>query len=386
MGCTGVRNKVEYVPMNAYGYGTLMNDYVFLEEVGRKSEEWGKKMAKDGIARGSMSTRGAGRSRGRGQRGQRGGAGQKMDRRAYLAMQLSFRDVDMDVLPIGMERTKRNQSHWDSKAKTAQLTIEFILRPSANPLSPQDNKPDPIHLKTHKNDWNKTIRVLIHAHLKGASRIRKDSSLLDRVDALVGSKVDDESITEPLIIMQCPRSQDQNNQTPSRRTYYKLDWNDKLLSTFRNKSFVEFPVIEIMEASYLDGVLLDEEGNQTANEKTRKRRKLNSAAGKKAIVGLIGEYGSEGEEEEEEDNVLNGLGDYIDAEEEGSGSDDDALNVVEDATWPPSGYPEGHVYGGYTRDDNEDPELDWGDMDDELAEDEAKLASLDASIRQKPAT
>ena len=89
-----------------------MNDYVFLEEVGRKTEEWGRKISKDGIARGASNVRGAGRARGR---GGRGAIGQKMDRRAYLAMQLSFRDVDMEVLPLGMERTKRNQSHWDSK-------------------------------------------------------------------------------------------------------------------------------------------------------------------------------------------------------------------------------------------------------------------------------
>ncbi|KZT74289.1 hypothetical protein DAEQUDRAFT_640414, partial [Daedalea quercina L-15889] len=34
-GCSGVRNKAAYVPMNEYGYMSLMNDYTFLEEMGR---------------------------------------------------------------------------------------------------------------------------------------------------------------------------------------------------------------------------------------------------------------------------------------------------------------------------------------------------------------
>jgi len=258
-------------------------------------------------------------------------------------------------------------------------------------LSPQEGKPDPLVLLTHKNDWAKTLRVLVHIHLKGASRIRKDPAVLDRVEALVGANADDESITEPLIAMQCPRSQNHySNQPPSRRTYYKLDWNAKLSSVLRNKAYVEFPVIEILEESCFDGILLDEEGNKTSIETTRKRRKLNSAAGKKAIVGLIGEYGSDGDEGEDDDNALDELGDYVDAESiegEGSGhSEDDAEGDLGETELVSQSYLDGNIHGGYTRDDNEDPELDWGDMDDELAEDEAKLASLEVSIRQKSAT
>lgn len=119
-GCSGLRNKAAYVPMNAYGYGALMNDYVFLEEIGRQVEGWGREITRGGIMRGLAAgravrgMRGSASGRGRG----RGGAWmsrQKMDRRSFLAMQLGFRDVDMDVLPQGMERAKRNQSHWDSK-------------------------------------------------------------------------------------------------------------------------------------------------------------------------------------------------------------------------------------------------------------------------------
>ena len=113
-GCTGQRDRVAFVPMNEYGFGAMANDYVFLEDVGRHVEAWGRDIARGGLLKrpdGAQSMRGA-RGRGRG-RGRTYGHGQ--DKRSYLSMHLGFRDVDMDVLPAGMERTKRNQSYWDSK-------------------------------------------------------------------------------------------------------------------------------------------------------------------------------------------------------------------------------------------------------------------------------
>ncbi|KAJ3723298.1 hypothetical protein C8R42DRAFT_539567, partial [Lentinula raphanica] len=34
-GCSGERNKVEFVNMRDYSWGTLMSDYTYLEDVGR---------------------------------------------------------------------------------------------------------------------------------------------------------------------------------------------------------------------------------------------------------------------------------------------------------------------------------------------------------------
>src|SRR5882757_1764314 len=45
-GCTGERDKVKYVPMKEYGYGALMSDYVYLEDVGRSVQEWGREIGK----------------------------------------------------------------------------------------------------------------------------------------------------------------------------------------------------------------------------------------------------------------------------------------------------------------------------------------------------
>lgn len=103
------------MPMNQYGYSTMVNDYILLEEVGRKVGEWGRDILKGGLL---ASANGANAmSAGRGGRGGRAtrSSGRTQDKRRYLAMQLGFRDIYMDVLPQGMERAKRNRSFWDSK-------------------------------------------------------------------------------------------------------------------------------------------------------------------------------------------------------------------------------------------------------------------------------
>jgi hypothetical protein len=108
---------VAYVPMNKYGYGALMSDYVYLEEVGRQIGEWGRDIIKGGYNNHEQQPWGGGRGRGR-VRGRGTGyshGGRAKVKRDVLKMQLSIRDIDMKSLPIGMEKRKLNQSHWDPK-------------------------------------------------------------------------------------------------------------------------------------------------------------------------------------------------------------------------------------------------------------------------------
>ena len=93
----------------------MMNDYVFLEDAGRRIGDWGKE-----IVRGGYGLRGSDDARGRGRGGdaksRRGyGRGRGGTKRDLLKMQLEARDIDMDLLPVGMERRKMNQSSWDYK-------------------------------------------------------------------------------------------------------------------------------------------------------------------------------------------------------------------------------------------------------------------------------
>lgn len=100
-----------------------MDDYVYLEEMGRKVEGWGKEIGRGGYAAGAGAGAGGGRGgrggfdnggRGGGGRGGRGGGAQRT-KRDILKMQLEARDVDVEMLPAGMERRSLNQSTWDFK-------------------------------------------------------------------------------------------------------------------------------------------------------------------------------------------------------------------------------------------------------------------------------
>jgi hypothetical protein len=110
-GCSGVRDKAKFVPMNRFTHGTMMDDYVFLEDVGRRVSKWGQD-----IARGGYGTLQGRRGRGGGVVGQ-GKPRERISRkkRDVLKLQLELRDIEVDLLPNGMQRRMLNQSTWDPK-------------------------------------------------------------------------------------------------------------------------------------------------------------------------------------------------------------------------------------------------------------------------------
>ena len=108
-GCTGERDKVKYVPMKEYGYGALMNDYVYLEDAGRKVKEWGRD-----IGKGKYQVT---------ERDRVGGGKRRKSKKEGLQIQLEIREIPLVLLPPGMERKKLNQSYWDSKLRSPSLFI-----------------------------------------------------------------------------------------------------------------------------------------------------------------------------------------------------------------------------------------------------------------------
>ena len=124
-GCSGVRDKAKFVPMNRYTYGTMMDDYVFLENVGRRVSEWGHDIARGGY--GTVQGR-----RGRGGMGRGNGtranvSRKKRDKRDMLKSQLELRDVEIDLLPAGMQRRSLNHSTWDPKCVRPALRLKLIM-------------------------------------------------------------------------------------------------------------------------------------------------------------------------------------------------------------------------------------------------------------------
>ncbi|KAF8803813.1 hypothetical protein BYT27DRAFT_7144428 [Phlegmacium glaucopus] len=326
-GCTGQRNKVAYIPMNEYGWGKMMDDYVFLEDVSRKVGDWGREIVRGGYSFGNGNGRdNRGRGRGRGGRG-RGGGGSGRTKRDVLKLQLEARDIDMDLLPIGMERRKVNQSAWDFKNQTALLTIEFQFHKPPDPLAPssQPHEP-PFTLLTHKNNIKSSLLTLLRLHINTDEKnhSRKQSSYPKWAKCLIIPDADDdpESFTNPQCVMQAlilhqSRGGSRTQQQPA---YYSFDPSQPLINLLRHTQFVEFPTIEIWED--FQGVLVDAQGvvKQSEDERQPKRRKMNPKAGRLAINSLLGDYGSEDDDQvEEAPNVLAALDNYAE-----SGEDDDA--------------------------------------------------------------
>jgi len=105
-----------------------MNDYVFLEDVGRRVGEWGMEIGRGGFSvRGSERSRGTGRDKGRG-RGRGGNASSPRTKQDVLKQQLEFRDIEIELLPAGMERKKLNKSIWDFKFVHLQSNTIISLK------------------------------------------------------------------------------------------------------------------------------------------------------------------------------------------------------------------------------------------------------------------
>ncbi|KAF7776328.1 hypothetical protein Agabi119p4_4721 [Agaricus bisporus var. burnettii] len=312
-----------------------MDDYTFLEDVGRKVGEWGKEIVKGGFdmnvdnGRMSMSQRG----RGRGDRGRRGfvrggrdrggrGKGGK-GKREILKVRLEEREIEVELLPHGMERRQLNQSFWNMKTQTASLTIQFKFHPPTEASGSQS-----FTLLTHRNSLLTPLLSLVQKHIQDYlnrktvtknSKTGDASSLPAWLPSLMIPPLEDpENFTIPMFTIAAPsdllllarsaallsasapaQGSGQVNAKP--KAYYNLDPNQTLLESLRGTQFVEFPMIEVWQE--FSGIIVDKKtGNVRCMredvEPRMKRRKLNAEEGRKAITGLVGDYGSDHEGDE----------------------------------------------------------------------------------------
>ncbi|KAF8076105.1 hypothetical protein FPV67DRAFT_1558642 [Lyophyllum atratum] len=387
-GCTGERNKAAYVPMNKYSWGTMMDDYVFLEDVGRRVGDWGKEIVKGGFGMRGTEVAGRGRGRGRGRGGEGSGRGRGRmggnTKRDMLKMQLEARDIDMDILPVGMERRKLNQSYWEPKSHAAFLTIEFKIHPPRDPLSPSSQPPDPPYvLLTHRNNFNTPLLTLTRQVAERALT-KKDGAAPAWIRRLISPDPDDpDSFIPPQFVMTAemdPRATALQNSR-RRTAHCRFDPSKTLALLLRNTHFVEYPTIEVCEE--FNGTIVDMQGAVTQlpvdEEPKPKRRKLTAKAGKQAIAGLLGGYGSEEEEVDEPQGGLAMLGGYAGSEDEDVGDgavqedideDEDALGETDDEIEiDPAVVLElmrqGHGSENWAEHPQGDDEVDWGASGDE---------------------
>ncbi|KAH9966042.1 hypothetical protein BC827DRAFT_1094655, partial [Russula dissimulans] len=331
-GCSGVRDRGKFVPMNRYTHGTMMDDYVFLEDIGRRVSEWGGDIVRGGYditptlragghhrGRGGGGGRGRGRGRGWGRRGggevRRGKTSGK--KRDVLRSQLELRDVEVDFLPAGMERRTLNHSTWDPKKRTAFLTVEYRIHPTVALDAGLGQAQEPYTLLTHRNDFDLPLRDLFQSHIFQRTKGKTRADLPTWVKTLTLPDPDiPDAFTPPQFFIRAPL--DPLSGRSEKFGFIELDSERRLSASLRHKQFVEFPTIEVWEEGAFRGVLLDGAGalELQGGQRPAKRRRLDVTKGRAAIAGLLGGYGSDAGDEA--DMALTRLEEYegSDAENE----------------------------------------------------------------------
>ncbi|THV05465.1 hypothetical protein K435DRAFT_773876 [Dendrothele bispora CBS 962.96] len=320
-GCSGVRNKASYVEMKSYGWGEMMNDYTFLEEVGRAVKGVG-----EGIVRGGYDTHtsnknhrdsSSGRGRGAGMRGgiERLTGKEQRERRnkrgkEVLRRELEKMDIGMELAPVGMERARSNKSVWDFKKQTPLLTIELVFYPPLDPLLTHNDSGDdcgkrPHRMWKHRVSLDETLSSLWRVNNK---RKDKEKNFPEWVVDIIGDAKEEEEDNTPDCVLRAPFGKE--------KVYWRLDARKKIGEVLRWTEFVEFPTVEVYEKGGFTGKSGEVEEGE---EQRKKKRVMGKQEGKERISMLIGEYGSEEEEGEGEEGGL-GLGLGLDGYED-SGED-----------------------------------------------------------------
>ncbi|TIB08526.1 hypothetical protein E3P88_03477 [Wallemia ichthyophaga] len=120
-GCSGERDKTAYIAMKDYKHMDLVNDYALLEEAKREVEEAGKKAP-------------AGVHVAHGQQQQHHHPHNQHQHHPHhphakaLRMQSSFANEGIELLlsPLGMERRRRDRTHWDARSAQLNLSVEVV--------------------------------------------------------------------------------------------------------------------------------------------------------------------------------------------------------------------------------------------------------------------
>ena len=101
-----------------------MDDYVFLEDVGRIVESHGAVIAKEGLNHAVNGSLGSGGTEEAEVPHRRSRAYAK-SKREVLQMQLGFKTIRMDLLPDGMQRQRSNMSRFDNRYASRPINLSF---------------------------------------------------------------------------------------------------------------------------------------------------------------------------------------------------------------------------------------------------------------------
>ncbi|KAG8891694.1 hypothetical protein FRB99_003417 [Tulasnella sp. 403] len=376
--------------MNRYGWGTMMGDYTYLEEVGRQVGEWG-------VGIGKM--RRGGRDDGEDEEEQQAsyggpdvapnglptayghGLAPLKSKLEVLQRQLALRDIKVDILPEGMKKRKANQSFWNAKSKIAMLDVEFVLHAPKVSLSkssdPNDSKPKTFTLVGRRKDIKRPLDDILQETLSQ----RNSKEIPEWVhDLLLGvisvgtskeagnDQPEDVDMAEPSdVLFLLPKHPPQ----PPRKWFHSLQRDISLEKLLRHKRFIEWPTIHVYLRDEFDGDIVGQEPEvHELPSLPIKRRRVDVAGGKRILTGLIGDYASESDESAgDELEPVKAAGVTL-AQAIAYESDEESDSMRSDG---------GDATHGAAEMD-EDHDAAWDEADGEIEEDEKLLESLAAGV------
>ncbi|KAG8858360.1 hypothetical protein FRB91_009812 [Serendipita sp. 411] len=287
--------------MNVYGYQAFVQDYVFLEELGRRASEWGRDIQKrklgtnDGgnqvsFAPGTKGGSKDGRNVGKNYHRQHRHHHARTKREILKERLEEDYEIEMLLLPEGMERRKVNQSTWDAKTSKVYLTAQYRFhRKFPSPSSQMTTTPSksrinavkddsktaqtedesPIPILTHRNELDRSIHETLKRSIRERRPKKADSvpnwvtKMWDKMlEADIQSTVQKQrshgdSLESPVaakrtycVLLATEASSAvapfaQKRKTP-RRKYIEVEMGDTFASVLKQKTFAEFPVFEVV--------------------------------------------------------------------------------------------------------------------------------------------
>lgn len=368
-GCSGIRedNAGGFVPMNNYGYTSFVNDYVFLEQVGRNVAEFGRDIQEKKLSGHEQGFRDRSGNLGRGgkSRGHKGALsrGKGHTKRDTLRDVLLERaDIDMQLCPEGMERKKMNQSSWDTKSNTGYLTLQYrfyhVKDSSTNGQTKalslgskrkrilKDPATEQVTLLSHRNNIDLPLGDSLRRVVQ--ERSKKDGTLPGWIREMI--KGGETSVGETqgremgyVVLIRSAMDVPKKGADP---VYEELDPALALIDVLKGHTFAEFPTLEVVrkadwsaqghewEIEGGDDQSGDEDEEEQTEQRKTKRLKVDEETGKRLFGGLMG-YGDPDDTESDDGNMgtavkaetqptsLLGALDYSSESSEASGSEDD---------------------------------------------------------------
>ncbi|CAO3630937.1 unnamed protein product [Cunninghamella blakesleeana] len=279
--CSGERNKAEYVPLKQYNESNMMNDYVYLEDVSRQSDNLTRQRSTDPQFI-------------------------KMDQKKKAIIKNARQaGIVYDMLPSGMSKHKLNRTNYSIKCRQIFWTIEFVFC-----LDDQNER-----ILEHSCMGSRTLREVLTNMLFSENPQGKNSYATIRYQA---RHFIEAGIDQWLFGLKKEGCTDRNSFTNLTNLL------DEKISTsvLKYERIIEYPTIYIWLKDHMDPSLqlvdkqkveMRKNDNKDAKNKNVNNYKNNTDKNNKYEVG----DGGDGEEEEE-----NNESEDDDESEDNEGSED----------------------------------------------------------------